>query len=64
MDPAKLRFPHSRCMEASDARDWNVIRSWADELAETFAPAVPRVTSARAGGAARRRRPRAECDHP
>ena len=40
IDPAKLRFPLNRCMEATDARDWDAIRSWADELAETFAPAV------------------------
>jgi menaquinone-dependent protoporphyrinogen oxidase len=39
IDPEKLRFPLNR-MEASDARDWDAIRSWADELAETFAPAV------------------------
>jgi menaquinone-dependent protoporphyrinogen IX oxidase len=40
VDPAKLRFPLNRCMEPSDARDWDAIRSWADGLAETFAPAV------------------------
>jgi menaquinone-dependent protoporphyrinogen oxidase len=39
IDPEKLRFPFNR-MEASDARDWDAIRSWADELAGTFAPAV------------------------
>jgi menaquinone-dependent protoporphyrinogen oxidase len=39
IDPAKLRFPLNR-MEAADARDWAAIRSWADELAGTFAPAV------------------------
>ena len=39
IDPARLRFPFTR-MEATDARDWAAIRSWADELAETFAPAV------------------------
>ena len=38
VDPAKLRFPLSRCMKASDARDWDAIRSWADEIAERFAP--------------------------
>jgi menaquinone-dependent protoporphyrinogen oxidase len=40
VDPAKLRFPLNRCMRASDARDWDAIRSWADEIAEKFAPAV------------------------
>jgi menaquinone-dependent protoporphyrinogen oxidase len=39
IDPAKMRFPFSR-MEAADARDWEAIRSWADELADTFAPAI------------------------
>ena len=39
IDPAKMRFPLTR-MEAADARDWDAIRSWADELAETFAPAI------------------------
>jgi hypothetical protein len=27
-------------MEAADARDWDAIRSWADEIAGTFAPAA------------------------
>jgi menaquinone-dependent protoporphyrinogen oxidase len=36
IDPAKLRFPLNR-MEAADARDWDAIRSWADELAGRFA---------------------------
>jgi menaquinone-dependent protoporphyrinogen oxidase len=39
IDPAKMRFPFNR-LEAADARDWDAIRSWADGLAETFAPAV------------------------
>jgi menaquinone-dependent protoporphyrinogen oxidase len=39
IDPAKMRFPFTR-MDAADARDWDAIRSWADELAATFAPAV------------------------
>jgi menaquinone-dependent protoporphyrinogen oxidase len=39
IDPAKMRFPFTR-MEAADARDWAAIRSWADGLAETLAPAV------------------------
>jgi len=36
IDPAKLRFPLNR-MEAADARDWDAIRSWAEELAGRFA---------------------------
>ena len=32
IDPAKLRFPLSR-MPASDARDWDAIAAWADEVA-------------------------------
>jgi menaquinone-dependent protoporphyrinogen IX oxidase len=36
IDPAKLRFPFTR-MDATDARDWFAIRSWADELAGRFA---------------------------
>jgi menaquinone-dependent protoporphyrinogen oxidase len=32
INPSKLRFPMNR-MPASDARDWEAIRSWADEIA-------------------------------
>lgn len=32
VDPAKLRFPFSR-MPASDARDWDAIRAWAEDVA-------------------------------
>ena len=35
IDPARLRFPLNR-MKAADARDWDDIRAWADELAERF----------------------------
>jgi menaquinone-dependent protoporphyrinogen oxidase len=35
IDPAKLRFPF-RNMGASDARDWDAIRSWADTVGELF----------------------------
>ena len=34
IDPTKLRFPLSR-MPASDARDWDAIAAWADEVAGT-----------------------------
>jgi menaquinone-dependent protoporphyrinogen oxidase len=33
IDPTKLRFPLNR-LPASDARDWDAIRSWADEIAD------------------------------
>jgi len=33
VDPAKLRFPFNR-MPASDARDWDAIHTWAQDLAE------------------------------
>jgi menaquinone-dependent protoporphyrinogen oxidase len=32
IDPARLRFPFAR-MPASDARDWDAIGAWADEVA-------------------------------
>jgi menaquinone-dependent protoporphyrinogen oxidase len=34
IDPAKLRFPLNR-MPASDARDWNAIEAWIDEVRRT-----------------------------
>jgi menaquinone-dependent protoporphyrinogen oxidase len=40
VDPAKLRFPFSH-MPASDARDWDAIRAWADEVAERLEARVP-----------------------
>jgi menaquinone-dependent protoporphyrinogen oxidase len=33
VDPAQLRFPFNR-MPAGDARDWDAIAAWADEVAE------------------------------
>ena len=39
VDPDKLRFPFSH-MPASDARDWDAIRAWADEVAETVGDEV------------------------
>jgi menaquinone-dependent protoporphyrinogen oxidase len=48
-DPARLRFPDSLLtllpasplhqMPASDVRDWNAIRAWADDLAAKLQPA-------------------------
>ena len=38
IDPSRLHFPLNR-MPASDARDWDAISAWADELAGKFAPA-------------------------
>jgi menaquinone-dependent protoporphyrinogen oxidase len=37
IDPAKLRFPLNR-LPASDARDWDAITAWADEVAAVVAP--------------------------
>jgi menaquinone-dependent protoporphyrinogen oxidase len=37
VDPARLHFPFNR-MPASDARDWDAIRSWADEVAKMLTP--------------------------
>jgi menaquinone-dependent protoporphyrinogen oxidase len=34
IDPAKLRFPLNR-MPASDARDWDAVEAWADEIGRT-----------------------------
>jgi menaquinone-dependent protoporphyrinogen IX oxidase len=35
VDPDKLRFPFNH-MPASDARDWDAIEAWADEVAAAF----------------------------
>jgi menaquinone-dependent protoporphyrinogen oxidase len=40
VDPEKLHFPFSH-MPASDVRDWDAIRAWADEVAEKLAAGVP-----------------------
>jgi menaquinone-dependent protoporphyrinogen oxidase len=37
IDPAKLRFPLNR-MPASDARDWDAIEAWADEVGTVLEP--------------------------
>ncbi len=44
-DPEKLTFPHNlvpalKKMPASDVRDWNVIRAWANDLVSLFASAL------------------------
>jgi menaquinone-dependent protoporphyrinogen oxidase len=36
VDPAELRFPFTH-MDATDARDWNAISAWAEELVRQFA---------------------------
>jgi hypothetical protein len=36
IDPARLRFPFNR-MPASDARDWDAIRTWTAEIAPVVA---------------------------
>ena len=37
LDPTQVSFPFNR-MPASDARDWDDIRDWADEIAGVLAP--------------------------
>ncbi len=44
-DPEKLTFPHNlvpalKKMPASDIRDWTAIRTWANDLAAQFQPAL------------------------
>jgi menaquinone-dependent protoporphyrinogen oxidase len=49
VDPVGLRFPFNR-MPASDARDWDAIRAWAEEVAtlvEASAPHTMRPCTAR-----------------
>jgi menaquinone-dependent protoporphyrinogen oxidase len=40
VDPAKLRFPFNR-MPASDARDWDAIRAWAEHVSERLRERTP-----------------------
>jgi menaquinone-dependent protoporphyrinogen oxidase len=42
IDPDKLRFPFTH-MPAGDARDWDAIRYWTDDIARVFEQ--PRVTA-------------------
>ena len=52
LDPSEHRFPFSR-MPATDARDWNAIRSWADGVAvELSAAPAERLKRPLAGVAA------------
>jgi menaquinone-dependent protoporphyrinogen oxidase len=37
VNPARLRFPFNR-LPASDARDWDAIRAWADQVAAVLTP--------------------------
>jgi menaquinone-dependent protoporphyrinogen oxidase len=39
IDPEKLRFPFSH-LPASDARDWDAVRTWADEVAKSIAKEI------------------------
>jgi menaquinone-dependent protoporphyrinogen oxidase len=39
VDPTRLRFPLNR-MPASDARDWDAIDEWADDVATTLEPSA------------------------
>jgi menaquinone-dependent protoporphyrinogen oxidase len=39
VDPSRLRFPLSK-LPASDARDWEAIRAWADTVARAFGKAA------------------------
>jgi len=41
VEPKKLRFPFSR-LPASDARDWQAIEAWADEVGRLLAPELSR----------------------
>src|SRR4051812_36458890 len=41
IDPARLHFPFNR-MRATDARDWNQIEAFADQLAERLTPSGAR----------------------
>jgi menaquinone-dependent protoporphyrinogen oxidase len=45
VDPASLPFPFNR-MPASDARDWDAIRAWSDELASLLVPTAAAVEGA------------------
>ena len=40
VDPRKLSFPFNH-MPASDARDWEAIHAWTDEVADLLAEEVP-----------------------
>jgi menaquinone-dependent protoporphyrinogen oxidase len=42
VDPTQLHFPFSR-LPASDARDWDAIETWADQIAATFEDVAKRV---------------------
>jgi menaquinone-dependent protoporphyrinogen oxidase len=42
IEPEKLRFPFNR-IPASDARDWDAIAEWADEVASLAVPTEVRV---------------------
>lgn len=45
LDPTKLRFPWKR-LPASDARDWDAIRSWAEDAGALFATTAVEAVAA------------------
>ena len=62
IDPSKLRFPLNR-MPASDARDWDAIDAWADELPASHERRGTQQASGGRRAGARRRQARA-ADRP
>jgi menaquinone-dependent protoporphyrinogen oxidase len=56
IDPERLRFPFNR-MPPSDARDWDAITAWADEVAEHVQGLVAAVGAGDAWGGTRRATP-------
>ncbi len=49
VDPARLHFPFNR-MPRSDARDWDAIKAWSDDIADTLAPRDLAVSGVPASG--------------
>ena len=44
VDPSKLRFPFTR-MAASDARDWEAVGAWSNDVAALFAKDLAAVSA-------------------
>ena len=53
VDPSKLKFPLNR-MHASDARDWEAIRAWANEVASELGRVETAISAASADRLTRR----------